>query len=86
MAVNVVSFRCQDILVCDMEPPTSIMESFKKRGDKQITSLEILRIALGISTFAQQIKGRRLVAWSDNKGAEGATRKGALLVWFWAVG
>ena len=32
---------------CDMQPSEKIMCSFKKRGDNQITSLEILSIALG---------------------------------------
>ena len=32
---------------CDMQPSEKIMRSFKKRGDNQITSLEILSIALG---------------------------------------
>ena len=70
--------RCKQVLYCDMLPSDSLMESFKKRGDKQITSLEIVSIALGISSFAHLIRGRRLVIWSDNKGAECATRKGAL--------
>ena len=47
-----------------------------RRGDNQITSLEILSIALGISTFAKEIEGRNLIIWSDNTGAESATRKG----------
>ena len=63
-----------------MMPCESLMSSFKQRGDKQITSLEIVSIALGISSFAHLIRGRRVVIWSDNKGAEGATRKGALHV------
>ena len=30
----------------------------------------------GLSTFADQIRGRKLVIWSDNKGAELSTKKG----------
>ena len=30
----------------------------------------------GLSTFADKFRGRRLVVWSDNKGAEMATKKG----------
>ena len=52
------------------------MQFFRKRGDGQITSLEILAIALGVSTFANSIAGRRLNVFSDNKGAESATQKG----------
>ena len=81
---------------CDMQPSKKIMCSFKKRGDNQITSLEILSIALGeykyefthavihaliacvtgISSFAKELEGRDLVIWSDNSGAESATRRG----------
>ena len=52
------------------------MQFFHKRSDGQITSLEILAIALGVSTFANSIAGRRLIVFSDNKGAEIATQKG----------
>ena len=51
-----------------------------RRGDNQITSLEILSIALGISTFAKEIEGRNLIIWSNNTGAESATRKGVAFV------
>ena len=77
-----------------MEPDKSLMSSFKKRGDNQITSLEILSIALGelsynmsffliehsvfagLSTFAEELQSRDVVIWSDNSGAESATRRG----------
>ena len=32
----------------------------------------------GVSTFAEHIRGRNVVVWSDNKGAEAAARKGRL--------
>ncbi len=81
---------------CDMQPDKELMQCFKRRGDNQIMSLEILSIALGasrflpfrhvpsvclrwsgISTFAEQLRGREVVIWSDNVGAEKATDKGA---------
>ena len=37
-------------------------------------TLEILAIAIGLSTFADEIKGCRLFVFSDNVGAEGAAR------------
>ncbi len=40
---------------CDMEPPSEVMECFMARGDRQITSLEILSIACGICTFASEV-------------------------------
>jgi hypothetical protein len=36
-----------EIFYCDMEPDSLLMESFKRRGDNQIMSLEILSISLG---------------------------------------
>lgn len=71
---------------CDMEPPADLMSFFKRRGDKQITSLEILAIALGISTFGHMIANRRLIVFSDNKGAERSTQKGMLTLFspMWA--
>lgn len=59
-----------------MEPPASLMKFFYKRGDRQITSLEILAIAFGISTFSHIIANNRLIMFSDNKGAENSTQKG----------
>ena len=40
-------------------------------------SLELLSIALGVSTWADLLEGRDLVIWSDNSGAEAATRSGS---------
>ena len=65
-----------DILFCDAPPSDELMGSFFRSGDKHIMSLELASIALGISTFADEIRGRSLIVWSDNKGAEGATKKG----------
>ena len=48
---------------------------------RQITTLEILAISMGLSTFQELLKGRKVVVWSDNKGAEGATRKGSAKAW-----
>jgi hypothetical protein len=86
--MNVLAFHRQ--YYCDMEPPACVMEFFQKRGDKQITSLEILSIALGISTFGDLISNRRLIVFSDNKGAEHSTQKGRASQYvactFWSVG
>ena len=70
---------CSDgqIDYCDMEPAASTMQLFQSRRDNQITSLEILSIALGVSTFEATLSGREVLIFSDNKGAEGACRKGA---------
>ena len=39
-------------------------------------SLVSSRLVAGLSSFAGEIAGRNLVVWSDNTGAEAATRKG----------
>ena len=39
---------------------------------RQITTLELLSISIGLSTFQSELQGRKVVVWSDNKGAEGA--------------
>ena len=46
------------------------MKHFRRRGDKQILGLELLGIALGLSTFAELLAGRRVVIHCDNSGAE----------------
>ena len=78
-----------------MQPDDNMMKFFKDRNDGQITSLELLAIALGschvahvfhasclvccaaISTFADDFRGRNVMMWSDNTGAEHITNKGA---------
>ena len=40
-------------------------------------TLEILAIALGLSTFASEVRGRNVVVFSDNTGAEAASRRGS---------
>eukprot|EP00959_Pyramimonas_sp_CCMP1952_P312438 6539730-Pyramimonas_sp.AAC.1 len=44
-------------------------------------SLELLAIAFGFSTFSSALAGRRVRLWSDNVGAEAATRTGASKEW-----
>ena len=76
--------RLAAVLICDgkfyyteMAPPKELLEVLVKRNDNQIMGLEIMSIALGISSFSELIKSRKVRVWSDNKGAEGCTRKGA---------
>ena len=40
-------------------------------------SLELLSIALGLSSFAPWLKGRKVHVWSDNTGAEASTSRGS---------
>ena len=60
----------------DMEPQTHTMEQFKRRGDNQIASLELLSIAFGLSTFEEKLRGRNIVVHSENTTAENGVRKG----------
>jgi hypothetical protein len=51
-------------------PPKHLIEKFKRRRDNQIMGLELLSISLGLSTFAELIRGRNVVIHSDNTGSE----------------
>ena len=69
--------RCAAILFIDNEcfftdaqPADSVVDRFQTRCDNQITSLEILAISVGLSTFATKLGGRRVIVYSDNVGAE----------------
>ena len=80
--------RCAAVLCIDGQwlytdgvPRQEIMQQFLQRKDKQITTLEILAIAIGLSTFADELQGRKVVVWSDNTGAESAARKGSARAW-----
>jgi hypothetical protein len=60
----------------DAAPPVELMEFLKPRNDGQITSLEILSIAFGLSTFLAMLRGRNVHVFSDNTSAEHNTSKG----------
>ena len=42
--------------------------------------LELLAVALGLSSFSELVQGRQVVIHSDNAGAEWAIRKGESIV------
>ena len=65
------------ILYTAVSPNGELLDQLERRGDKQITSLEIIAILLSVATFAVALKGRRVVLYSDNTGAEHATDKGS---------
>ena len=66
---------------CDMAVPTSVLDMFTSRKDNQILGLELLSIALGLCSFVQLLSNRRVIVWSDNTGAEAATKKGSAKEW-----
>ena len=57
-------------LYTDGQPSDQIMSAFSQRADNRIITLEIMAISVGLSTFAAELRGRKVVVWSDNKGAE----------------
>eukprot|EP00973_Karenia_brevis_P009100 1232734-Karenia_brevis.AAC.1 len=67
--------RDGEMKACDMAPDQSLLEHFKRRDDGQITPLELLSIALGISIFKQEIRHSNIILYSDNVGAEEMTAK-----------
>ena len=76
--------RLAGVLFCDGRklyfdgaPSEHVLQQFVKRNDNQITSLEILAIMVALSTFANELRGRCVVIYTDNKGAEGATSRGS---------
>ena len=64
------------IQFADMQPDVQTLDCFKRGGDGQIMSLELLSIALGISVWAKELAGKNVIIYSDNTGAEAATRNG----------
>ena len=53
-----------------MEPPDAMLAKFKRRGDNQIMGLELLSISLGLCTFQDMLKKRRVIVHCDNSGSE----------------
>ena len=58
-----------------------ICERSSRRSDNQITTLEVLAIAIGLSTFGEVLENRRVIIFRDNIGAEGSVRDGASKAW-----
>ena len=68
-------------LYTDIAPPQSLLDYFVDRRDNQICSLELCAIALGLSTFEEFCRGRRVHVWSDNCGSERAVKRGSARAW-----
>ena len=54
----------------DGEPGKEHMKCIEKRGDGQILSLELMAIAVGLATFAEELQGRQVWIFEDNTAAE----------------
>ena len=61
----------------DCPPPPEVTALWTVRKDQQIMGLELLSIALGLSVFADLLRGRKVIIHSDNTGAECCTRRGS---------
>ena len=81
MRCAAVLFSEYGIHYTDGKPSKAIVSRLAKRCDSQIMGLESIAIGLGLSTFAAELHQRKVVVYSDNKGAEAATRKGAAKAW-----
>ena len=64
------------LLYTDWEPPRQLMALFRQRGDNQIMSLELLAIALGLSTFADECRGRRVGGLLRQRGGGYCSQQG----------
>ena len=69
------------MLYTDWEPHDTVLNFFRKRGDNQIMSLELLALALGLSTFSRECSNKRVRVFSDNAGAEHSARRGSAREW-----
>jgi hypothetical protein len=76
-----VLFIDGECLYTDGQPSAGLMGSFERRADNQIMTLEILAISVGLNTFAEELRGRKVIVFSDNTGAEAASRKGSAKSW-----
>ena len=63
-----VLFHDGEVSYTDAAPNDAMWALLKERRDKQITGLEIWAIALGLSTFQEQIRGKTVFLYSDNTG------------------
>ena len=60
--------------ILDGAPSDAVMSRFRARNDNQITSLEMLAISMGLTTFAPELCNRKVIVWADNRGAEVGSR------------
>ena len=44
-------------------------------------SLETMAVSVGLASFADELRGRKVLTFSDNTGAEAAARRGSALAW-----
>jgi len=64
----------QHRLYCHMPVPKALSEFFYSRRDNQIMGLELLAITMGLMSFKEYIRGRKLIVHCDNTGSEVCVR------------
>jgi len=67
------------ICYTDWEPTSAVLKRLQFRKDEQIMAQELLAVVLGLHTFLPLLQGRLVRIWEDNKGVEGALRKGSAI-------
>ena len=72
-----VLFDGGEVLYSDWEPTEQMLSICYLRKDNQIMGLEVLAVALGLSTFGVRLRGKTVRVWIDNAGGEGALRAGS---------
>ena len=75
--VAAVLFDAGDVLFTDVKPTDEMMRIFTSRKDSQIMGLELLSIALCLSTFGARLAGKIVRIWTDNIGGEKALGRGS---------
>ena len=75
--VAAVLFARGSIWYTDWEPDAAILRLFHRRSDNQIMSLELLAIAVAMSSFRHLLPCTAIEIFSDNRGAEKALARGS---------
>ena len=70
-----------ELFYIDGTPPQCVIKQLLLRKDNQIMALELLPIALGLSTFATQLAHRSVHVFSDNTGSEWCAKRGTARAW-----
>ena len=65
--------------------PDKLRAAFCNRKDNQIMGLELLGIALGLSSFSHLIRNRKVIIHCDNTGAEVSPRGPQASAMFYSV-
>ena len=76
-----VLFIDGEVLYAELAPDAELMQISKRRRDGQVMGLEVLAIALGLSSLEGRLTGRALEVFSDNSGAERSVARASAKDW-----